>query len=232
MPVTVLVVEDDAAVRRGVVDALRAAGHAPHECARGDAVLEAAAGCAAGLVLLDVGLPGCDGFEALAVLRASRPRLPIIMLTARGEEDDRVRGLALGADDYVVKPFSARELMARVDAVLRRSAEPPAGATLRLGGTTVDLGRREVRRADGESRVLTAADVELLRYLAAHRERAVDRKELLRQLWACDPTDIRTRSVDMQVLRLREKLEDEPSSPRFVVTVRGKGYALGREVTP
>ena len=231
MSVNVLVVEDDAAVRRGVVDALRSAGYAPHECARGDAAVDAAAGCAAGLVLLDVALPGCDGFTALAALRAGRPGLPVIMLTARGDVDDRVRGLSEGADDYVVKPFSARELLARVEAVLRRSTEPPAEpACLRLGETRVDLGRREVRRADGGSRVLTAADAELLRYLAAHRGRAVDRRELLRQLWSCDPTDIRTRTVDMQVLRLREKLEVEPSKPRFVVTIRGKGYALGREV--
>lgn len=231
LAVNVLVVEDDAAVRRGVVDALRAAGHHPHECARGDAAVEAASSCAAGLVLLDVALPGCDGFTVLAALRAARPGLPVIMLTARGDEDDRVRGLILGADDYVVKPFSARELLARIHAVLRRASEPPREAgVLRLGGTVVDLGRREVRRADGEARTLTGADVEILRYLATHRETAVDRSELLRRLWHCDPTDIRTRTVDMQVLRLREKLEEEPARPRFVVTVRGKGYALGSEV--
>ena len=231
LSVTVLVVEDDASLRRGVVDALRAAGYDPHECARGDTAVDAAAGCAAGLVLLDVALPGRDGFTVLGELRAARPGLPVIMLTARGDEDDRVRGLSLGADDYVVKPFSARELLARVEAVLRRSGERPAGlGELRLGETRVDLGRREVHRSDGESRALTEADAELLRYLAAHRERAVDRRELLRQLWSCDPTDIRTRMVDMQVLRLREKLELVPSQPRFVVTVRGKGYALGREV--
>ena len=226
----VLVVEDDAAVRRGVVDALRAAGYDPHQCARGDAAVDAASACAASLVLLDVALPGCDGFTVLAQLRSARPGLPVIMLTARGDEDDRVRGLRLGADDYVVKPFSARELLARVEAVLRRSGErQPEPGLLRLGETRVDLGRREVHRADGETRALTDADTEILRYLAAHRGRAVDRRELLRRLWACDPTDIRTRMVDMQVLRLREKLELTPSEPRFVVTVRGMGYALGRE---
>ncbi len=231
LSVSVLVVEDDAAVRRGVVDALRAAGHRPAECARGDTAVDAALGCDAELVLLDVALPGCDGFTVLADLRAARPQLPVIMLTARGDEDDRVRGLSLGADDYVVKPFSARELLARVEAVLRRSGErTPEVGRLRLGETVVDLGLREVRRADGERRTLSDADAELLRYLAARRERAVDRKELLRQLWGCDPKDIRTRTVDMQVLRLREKLEELPSEPKFVVTVRGKGYALGREV--
>jgi DNA-binding response OmpR family regulator len=231
LSVTVLVVEDDAAVRRGVVDALRAAGHRPAECARGDGAVDAAIDCSAELVLLDVALPGCDGFTALRDLRAARPGLPVIMLTARGDEDDRVRGLELGADDYVVKPFSARELLARVEAVLRRSAERPAEVgTLTLGGTRVDLGLREIHREDGETRALTEADAELLRYLAAHRDRAVERRELLRQLWSCDPKDIRTRTVDMQVLRLREKLEVTPSDPRFVITVRGKGYALGREV--
>jgi DNA-binding response OmpR family regulator len=231
LAVNVLVVEDDAPLRRGVVDALRAAGYNTHECGRGDTAVDAAAGCAAGLVLLDVALPGCDGFTVLTRLHAARPGLPVIMLTARGDEDDRVRGLSLGADDYVVKPFSARELLARVEAVLRRSGERPAElGELRLGETRVDLGRREVHRADGGTRALTDSDTELLRYLAAHRERAVDRRELLRQLWSCDPTDIRTRMVDMQVLRLREKLELMPSDPQFIVTVRGKGYALGREV--
>ena len=231
LSVTVLVVEDDPAVRRGIVDALRAAGHEPHECERGDLAVDAAIECDAELVLLDVALPGCDGFTALQDLRAARPRLPVIMLTARGDEDDRVHGLELGADDYVVKPFSARELLARVEAVLRRSGDRPAEVgVLSLGDTRVDLGLREIRRADGETRALTDADAELLRYLAAHRERAVDRRELLRQLWNCDPKDIRTRTVDMQVLRLREKLELHPSEPRFVITVRGKGYALGREV--
>lgn len=231
MPVNVLVVEDDPAVRRGVVDALRAAGHAPHECARGDAAAESAIRCGAGLVLLDVALPGCDGFDALAALRAAKPGLPIIMLTARAGEDDRVRGLKLGADDYVVKPFSARELLARVEAVLRRCQDPVAEVkTLRLGETTVDLGRLEVRRPDGAIRALTPADAEILRCLAASRDRAVDRRDLLGRLWSCDATNLHTRSVDMQVLRLREKIEDDPASPRFVVTVRGKGYALGREV--
>jgi DNA-binding response OmpR family regulator len=230
--VSVLVVEDDAAVRRGVCDLLRASGHRPHECARGDAAGEAAARCEAGLVLLDVALPGCDGFAAMQALRAARPGVPVIMLTARGDEDDRVRGLSLGADDYVVKPFSARELMARVDAVLRRAAERPAATTvMSLDGTSVDLARREVRRADGGTRVLTEPEVRVLLHLAARRDRAVDRHELLRLLWGCDPSDVRTRSVDMQILRLREKIEESPSEPRFVVTVRGKGYALGREVT-
>lgn len=231
LPVTVLVVEDDPAVRRGLVDALRAAGHSPRECARGDEAVTAAVDGAAELVLLDVALPGRDGFAVLDELRAARPQVPVIMLTARGDEDDRVRGLRLGADDYVVKPFSARELLARVDAVLRRSGERSVElGELRLGGTVADLARLEIRRADGRTRPLSRADAELLRYLAARRERAVDRRELLRQLWDCDPKGIRTRSVDMAVLRLREKLEEDPSEPRFVVTVRGKGYALGREV--
>jgi DNA-binding response OmpR family regulator len=231
LSVTVLVVEDDAAVRRGVADVLRAAGHDPQQCARGDEAVEAATRCAASLVLLDVALPGCDGFAVLAALRARRPRLPVIMLTARGDEADRVRGLNLGADDYVVKPFSARELLARVEAVLRRAADQPVEPVrLRLGSTHVDLARLEVQRPDGEVRALTAADAALLRLLAAHRGRAVDRRELLRQLWACDPAGIRTRTVDMQVLRLRERIEPVPSDPRFVVTVRGRGYALGREV--
>lgn len=230
MAETVLVVEDDAAVRRGVTDALRAAGRTARPCARGDEAVQRALEPDVDLVLLDVALPGRDGFSILEELRAARPLLPVIMLTARGDEDDRVQGLELGADDYVVKPFSARELLARVDAVLRRSADRPvAVTTLRLGDRSVDLARREIVTPDGV-RGLTESEAEVLRYLAARRGRAVDRRELLRQLWGCDPGRVRTRTVDMQVSRLREKLEDDPAQPKFVITVRGRGYALAREV--
>ena len=226
----ILVVEDDAPIRRGLVGALRFGGYEVDETPDGEDLLSRVRSNPPDLVLLDVMLPGRDGFELLEELRRALPRLPVIMLTARGDEDDRVRGLKLGADDYVVKPFSARELLARVEAVLRRSpSRPLAAGSIRLGEREVDLDRREVITADGTARQLSDREAELLRYLAANRGRAVERQELLSQLWGCDAEGLESRSVDMTIARLREKLEDDPGKPRFVVTVRAKGYMLHRD---
>ncbi len=227
----VLVVEDDDGIRRGLVSALRFAGHPVVATGLAAEALTLARREPPELALIDIMLPDGDGLDVLADLRRAFPRLPVILLTARGSEDDRVRGLTLGADDYVVKPFSARELLARVDAVLRRSAERAApGGRLRAGSRSVDLARREILLADGVVVQLSDREAELLRYLAAHAGRVVPRQELLSQLWGCDATDIESRSVDMAVARLREKLEDDPSRPAFVVTVRAQGYVLGRDV--
>lgn len=236
MPVTsttVLVIEDDPAIRRGVVDALRFAGHAVLEAADGNAGLETALTADIDLVLLDVLMPGPDGFEVLARVRSRRPRLPIIMVTARGAESDCVRGLQSGADDYVVKPFSAKELLARVDAVLRRSAERPRDlAALDVGGRHVDLERREVVFADGRRKPLSEKETELFGYLARSPGRAIERAELLRSIWGIDPRGVSTRTVDMHVARLREKLEDTAGAPAVIVTVRAKGYMLARDALP
>ena len=228
--VTVLVVEDDAAIRRGLVDALRYAGYGVVGCDNGRTALDLAIESPIDLVLLDVMLPHVDGFRVLETLRQSQPTLPVIMVTARGAEEDRVRGLSDGADDYVVKPFSAKELLARVDAVLRRSPQRASDVgELRRGGLSIDLDRREVTSADGECRPLTEREVAILRYLAAHRDRAVDRRELLRHVWGLNPKGIRTRTVDMHIARLREKL-DNGSADAFIRTVRGKGYMLADQV--
>ncbi|MEW6743959.1 MAG: response regulator transcription factor [Planctomycetota bacterium] len=225
----VLVVEDDAAIRRGITDALRYAGYQVLECADGRRGLEMALASSVDLVLLDVLLPGMDGFAILDEIRRVKPGLPIIMVTARGAESDRVHGLKSGADDYVVKPFGARELLARVEAVLRRSAERPAeSGRLRMGDRTVDLERREVRFADGTTRTLSEKETAILHYLAGSRERAVSREELLQRLWGLDPRGLETRTVDMHVARLREKLEDHDESARLIVTVRSKGYMLAQ----
>ncbi len=225
-----LVVEDDPAIRRGLIDALRFAGFAVRECGDGGEAVDLAVERDVDLVLLDVLLPGVDGFEILQRLRRFRPRLPVIMLTARGAEDDRVRGLRLGADDYVVKPFSARELLARVEAVLRRSAERPSAVrSLSLGDRRVDFDRLQIELAGGETRALSEHQAQLLHYLAANRGRAVGRDELLQHLWGCDPARVESRTVDMHIARLREKLEPEGGPPRFVQTVRGKGYRLATE---
>ncbi len=224
---TVLVVEDDQPIRRGIVDALCFAGYRPLEAMDGEAGLAAAIGAEIDLVLLDVLLPKKDGFAVLEELRRARPALPVIMLTARGAEEDRVRGLRTGADDYVVKPFSAKELLARIEAVLRRSAERPRGTpTLAVAGRTINFERREVRLPDGSRAELSEKESAILQYLAANRGRAVARSELLARVWGLDPRNLETRTVDMHVARLRERLGDDPSGPRIILTVRSKGYML------
>ena len=221
-------IEDDAAIRRGVVDSLHFAGYQALEAADGEAGLELALASSLDLVLLDVLMPGANGFETLAALRRERPSLPVIMLTARGSEEDRVRGLRGGADDYVVKPFSTTELLARVEAVLRRSAErPQALSRLKIAGRTIDFERREALLADGTTVQLTEKEAELLAYLAAHPERAITREELLRRVWHLDPRGVRTRTVDMHVARLRERLCEDAAEPQVICTVRAKGYMLG-----
>jgi len=226
----VLVIEDDAPIRRGIVDALRFEGYEPLEAADGNSGLEMALQDSYELLLLDLVLPGHDGLKILEQLRAQRPTIPVIILTARGEEADRVEGLKLGADDYVVKPFSVKELMARVEAVLRRSPERPLDITeIKLPGGCADLSRCEVRFDDGGSGQLSEREVELLRYFAANPGRAVSREELLRSLWHIDPTWIETRTIDMHIARLREKLRDDPSDPRVILTVRGRGYMVAQQ---
>jgi len=221
----VLVIEDDAAIRRGVIDALQAYGFATVEAGHGDEGLELALTEAYDLLLLDLVLPGKPGLEILRELRGANPTVPVIILTAQGSETDRVAGLRLGADDYVVKPFSVKELLARVEAVLRRSPERPTDLTrLEIPGGVVDFARREVRFADGQRFELSEREGELLRYLACNAGRAISREELLSRVWHVDPTGLETRTVDMHIARLREKLRDDPAAPRLVQTVRGKGY--------
>jgi DNA-binding response OmpR family regulator len=223
----ILVVEDDAAIRRGLVDALSFAGYATLEASEGAAALASALESDCDLLLLDLVLPGCDGLTVLRELRGVRSPLPVIVLTARGAEDDRVRGLGLGADDYVVKPFSIKELLARIEAVLRRApARPPAVQRLAFEGGLADLEGNEVRFDDGARCELSERERELLHYLACHAGRAVSRDELLARVWGLNPSGITTRTIDMHIARLREKLHDDPGSPRIVLTVRGQGYMI------
>jgi DNA-binding response OmpR family regulator len=170
-------------------------------------------------------LPGGDGLEILREVRRTRPRLPVIILTALGGEEDRVEGLRLGADDYVVKPFSVRELLARLEAVLRRSAERPLDVRcVQVPGGQADLACGHVEFEDGSRQPLTEREGELLRYLAMKAGRPINRRELLSAVWRVNPVGIETRTVDVHVARLREKLRDDPSSPRVIHTVRGRGY--------
>ena len=224
---SVLVVEDDSAVRRGLVDALSYAGYAVTESPDGSDAVQLALEMPIDLVLLDVMLPGIDGFTILKQLREVKPTLPVIMVTARGAEDDRIHGLKGGADDYVVKPFSAKELLARVEAVMRRSPERPGDVrSLRADGITIDLQRREIVLADGTRRELSEREASILNYLASSRQRAIDRAELLQHVWGLNPRGIQTRTVDMHIARLREKLTDGSDSKPIIVTVRSKGYML------
>jgi DNA-binding response OmpR family regulator len=225
---TVLVVEDDPAIRMGLVDALGFDGYQVLQADTAPAGRDAALRDHCDCVLLDLMLPGGDGFTVLTEVRRVKPRLPIIILTARGREADRVRGLRLGADDYVVKPFSIRELLARVEAVLRRAPPAEAGDTrVTIPGGYADLARREVVFDDGERTELAEREVALLAHLVQNPERAVGRDELLREVWRVNPEHVQTRTVDMHVARLRDKLRDASSSPTVILTVRGKGYKFG-----
>jgi len=225
MPPQILTVEDDAAIRRGIVDSLRYAGYGVLEAATGKAGMELAVGRDFDLLLLDLVLPGPGGLEILREVRRTRPTLPVIILTARGEEADRVAGLRQGADDYVVKPFSVKELLARVEAVLRRSPERPIDLDeIQFPGGVVDLARAEVRFTVGGRTELSAREGELVRYLATNAGRAIAREELLSHVWRVNPRGITTRTIDMHIARLREKLRDDPERPAVILTVRGKGY--------
>lgn len=228
MSKTILTVEDDAAIRRGIVDALRYVGYTVLEAGNGDLGHEMAVRQAYDLLLLDLVLPGKGGLEILRAVRSTRPSQPVIILTARGEERDRVEGLRSGADDYVVKPFSVKELLARVEAVLRRSPSRPVSDIdeLAIPAGIADFARREIRYEDGTRCELSEREVELLRYLAANGNRAIARDELLANVWRISPDGLPTRTIDMHVARLREKLHDDAEHPAVLLTVRGKGYML------
>ncbi len=227
-PKTVLVVEDDPAIRRGLVDALQFAGYAVIACGDGQEGLDTALTAQLDLLVLDVTLPRRDGFAILAEVRRTRPALPVILVTARGAEQDRVHGLQTGADDYVVKPFSSKELLARVTAVLRRSAERPSDVgQVTIAGRAIDFDRREVQRPDQSRVQLSEKESELLRYLVQNRGRAIARSELLERVWGLPAGgDSATRAIDMHIVNLRDKLADPPESPQVVLTVRGRGYML------
>lgn len=233
----IVVVEDEPAIRRGVVDLLRASGYQVAEAGDGLRGQEEAQRDGVDLVLLDLLLPKKAGLDVLAAVRKQRPVLPVIILTARGTEDDRVRGLKMGADDYVVKPFSARELLARVEAVLRRT-KPPANGTgrkptgARFGRAVIDFSRREIRWSEHERGELSETETAILTFLVAHRQRAVSREELLNGIWGIETDGLETRTVDMHVARLRTKLRDPSgrATGEGILTVRGRGYMAGPDL--
>lgn len=221
----ILIVEDDPAMVIALCDAFEQEGYDVATATDGESALVHARDDPPDLMVLDVMLPKISGHEVCRRIRAEGQRLPIIMLTARGQEIDKVLGLKLGADDYVTKPFSLMELLARVEAVLRRSSdEVHADDVHIIGDVTVDLGAGEVRR-NGEVVELSARELRLLAYLLEHRGRIVPRDVLLDAVWDYDDAPL-TRTVDVHVSKLRKKLEPDPQHPQYLVTVHGMGYKL------
>lgn len=223
---TILVAEDDPAVRQGVVDALTFSGYKVMAASDGRQAMNYALSTQYHLLLLDLVMPHHSGFEVLEALKNNRPGQPVIILSALGQEADRVKGLKMGADDYIVKPFSVRELLARVDAVLRRSTErAPQVEEFDFGTGTASFSRREISYADHTDKEdLSDKESELLHYLVTNSGRAIARDEILRQVWNLDPKGISTRTIDMHIAHLRSKLKDENQS--ILQTVRGKGYMI------
>jgi two-component system response regulator RegX3 len=223
--IAILVVEDETSIRKGLCDVLAFRGYAPEGVERGDEALRRGLDSRHDLVILDVMLPGLSGFDVCAGLREARPRLPILMLTARGAEEDVLEGFRRGADDYVTKPFSVAELMARVEALLRRSgadAEAAEPEPFGFGGWQVDP--VALRASRGEASVeLTRRETALLALLAREAGRILSRRRLLQEVWGFpNPERIETRTVDMHVAKLRRKLDGGGRS--LIETVRGQGY--------
>jgi len=224
----VLIVEDEKTLREGLVDLLEGDGHQVQVAGDGKTGLELGADPGVELVLLDLMLPKLDGIEVCRRLRETRPALPILVLTARGAEDEKVKGLQAGADDYVTKPFGSKELLARIEALARRShASPEPPQMIETDGCRIDIGRLVAKRDDRKV-TLTAREANILRWLHEHRTRGVSRAELLTEVWGAS-AEQQTRTVDMTIANLRQKIETDPANPRIVVTVKGVGYAWGTE---
>ncbi|MFH0983237.1 MAG: response regulator transcription factor [Planctomycetota bacterium] len=229
-----VVVEDEPAILQGLLDVMEAGGYEAVGAADGETGLDLSRQMGVELVLLDLMLPKMDGLQVLAELRKTHPSLPVIILTARGMEEDRVRGLRGGADDYVVKPFSARELLARIEAVLRRSPERPTPVkAIKTPTGTVDFKRSEIVFGNGQRTSLSEMEAGVLTHLAVNPGRVVSRDELLLRVWGIGGGRVETRAIDMHITRLRGKLAggEVGHGPEWIVTVRGKGYMLGPEVT-
>ena len=222
-PPRVMVVEDDETIALGLTAALRHAGYDVRRYDRAEIALDELTSWEPHLMVLDRMLPGVDGLTALKYIRASSPSLQVIMLTAKGTETDRVDGLDAGADDYVPKPFSIKELLARVRARLRdMPTEPESPDEFTFGGVKADLRRRVLHRGGEEIR-LTTHEAGVLSYLISHRGKDVTREELLEKVWGYSPT-MQTRTVDNQILKLRKKIEEVPADPRHILTIHGLGY--------
>lgn len=218
----ILVIEDDAAIQRGLADSLKMESYDVLTAADAESGLDLILDEKPNLVILDVMLPGMSGYDLCRNLRSQQNDVPIMMLTARGQEFDRVMGLDLGADDYVTKPFSVFEVLARVRALLRRQEQRVLPDKLEFGNVSVDFLRYETLKND-EPVLLSRREYGLLRFLASRAREVIDRDELLSEVWGHDqyPT---TRTIDSHIASLRVKLEEHPNKPKHIVTVHGVGY--------
>ena len=228
-PILILVVEDDDNIRRGLSDALASEGYAVLEAPNGAAGLLLYEEKAPDLVLLDIMMPGKSGYDVCREIRKIDSIVPIIMLTAKGEEVDKVVGLELGADDYVTKPFGVRELLARIAAVLRRTSSAPEGKktpplpdVMQFGAVEVDR-RQYLGSRDGVSFNLTAREMKLMEVFFGRPDEVLKREDLLEEVWGIDYGGT-TRTLDQHIAQLRKKIEMDPSSPQIIVTVHGLGY--------
>jgi len=226
--IRLLIVEDEAAIRTGLMDVLVYHGYDVDCAADGPTGLDMALGGRFDMILLDVMLPGMDGFEICNRIREQDRDQPVIMLTAKSTDEDIIRGLSLGADDYVAKPFSVAQLVLRVQAVLRRSRIGiELDATLRLGEDVVIDCRNLQGQRGNEALSFTRREIEMLQYLRLNPDRPVSRDELLAKVWGyAKSLDIETRTVDIHIAKLRRKIETDPAKPRYLITVRGAGYRL------
>lgn len=225
---TILIVEDEPSVARGLQYGLKAEGYTVLTAADGRKALELARGAHPQLILLDIRLPDMSGFDVCRTLREEGIIVPILMVTARDEEVDKVLGLELGADDYVVKPFSFRELLSRIRAALRRAYGELAqgvGERVAFGDVVVDIQKLRVDKG-GKMVYLTPTEYRLLRHLVTHPDQVFSRDTLLELVWGYDSTVDSHRTVDVHMRHLREKIEENPANPRWLITVRGAGYSF------
>ncbi len=221
----ILVIEDEPAMQIGLRDNLEIDGYEVTVAGDGSEGLRALLDQSWDLTILDVMLPKKSGYDVLREARAKGVRTPIIMLTAKGEEVDKVLGLELGADDYITKPFSLRELLARVKAVLRRSeGNTPPKSQVTIGGANVDFSSYTAERG-GVAVPMTPKEIDILKFLYEHRNHTVTRDQLLTGVWGYDES-VSTRTVDNFILRLRQKVESDPAHPRAILTIHGAGYKL------
>ena len=218
----ILLVEDELGLRVTLSDRLRSEGYSVETAANGNDGLRSAMAGGFDALILDVMLPGKSGFDICRDLRQHGDTTPILMLTARGQTVDKVLGLKIGADDYLTKPFETVELLARIEALLRRRSAPPAGTSLQFDDVRVDFRSTEVRRGD-EQLQLSAKEFQLLKYFTEHRGVTLSREVLLREVWGYESTPS-TRTVDVHVAWLRQKLEEDPKRPKLILTVHGLGY--------
>ncbi len=231
----ILIVEDEESIRTGLLDLLEIEGYETAAVGDGEAALEKARQWKPHLVLLDLMLPKSSGFEVCRHLRKHHPDIFVIMITAKNEEMSKIAGLEMGADDYITKPFSVSELLARIKTRLRRRGETSAGSgpdTLEFGDIRIDFRRYEALR-EGHSLDLSAKEFQILRYLAARSGEVVGREDLLQAIWGYTLDNMpTTRTVDNQILKLRQKLEHDAAHPIWIKSVRGAGYKFDLEGAP